>query len=49
MTENLGGCGNERDQVCELGAELLDAGFIDEEEKVGLSLLGKTSSIKSEL
>lgn len=47
MTENLRGCGNERDQICELGAELLDAGFIDEEEKVGLSLLGKASSNKS--
>ena len=47
MTENLGGRGNERDQVGELFTEFLDAGFVDQEEEVGLSLTGKTSPVKS--
>ena len=32
----------------ELSAELFDAELIDQEEKVCLSLLGKTSSVKNE-
>lgn len=49
MIENLGGRSNERDQMGELCTKLLDAGFVDQEEEVGLSLLGKTSPVKSEL
>ena len=48
MFEDLGGRGNKRDQMDELFAELLDARIIDQEEKVCLSLLGKTSSVKDE-
>ena len=48
VTEDLGGRGNKRDQMGELGAELSYTGYINQEEKVSLSLLGKTSSVKSE-
>ena len=46
MTENLCGRGNERDQMGELGPKLMYAGVVNEEEKVCLGLLGKTSSIE---
>ena len=46
MTENICGRGNQRDQMGKLGPKLMYAGFVDEEEKVGLGLLGKTGSIE---
>ena len=48
MTENLGGRGNEGDQMGELSTELLDTGIVDQEEEVGLSLFWKTSSAKNQ-
>ena len=44
MTEHLGGCGDEGDQVRELGAEFSDAIWVNVEEVVGLSLFWKTGS-----
>lgn len=49
MLEYVCGRGKERNQMGELCTELSHAGFVDQEEKVGLSLLGETSSVKSEL
>ena len=48
MTENLGRCGDERDQVMKLSAEFLDAQVVNVKEIVGLSLFGKTGSGKRE-
>lgn len=49
ITQNLGGRGNERDQMGELLTELSHTSFVNQEEKVGLSLFGKASSFKCEL
>lgn len=48
VTGNLGGRGNLGDKMSELFTEVLLAGFIYQKEKIGLSLLGKTSSVKGE-
>ena len=48
MTENLGGRGNKRDQMGKLLTELFDTGLVYQKEEVGLSLFGKTSSVKCE-
>ena len=48
MTENLGRCSDEGDQVVKLSTEFLDAQVVNVKEIVGLGLLGKTGSGKSE-
>lgn len=49
VLENLGSRGNKRDQMGELFPESLGARLVDQEEEVGLGLLGKTSSVRCEL
>lgn len=49
MAENLRGRGDKRDQSGQLSTERLDARFVDEKEKISLSLLGKTRPVKVSL